>query len=307
MASTHQCCSLLTRLFLALCNLYCTGNTHHCLGQLTRLFLALRALYCTGKGTPIPQSTHEVISCSACFILHWQGHTNTTVYSRGYFLRCVLYTTLARAHQYHSLLTRLFLALRALYYTGKGTPIPQSTHEVISCSACFILHWQGHTNTTVYSRGYFLLCVLYTTLARTHQCCSLFTRLFLALHALYYTGKDTPMSQSTYKVISCSDCFILHWQGHTIATVYSRGYFLLCVLYTTLAGTHHCHSLLTRLFLALQVLWLLWLSLSRWSPVVWGASLLLQVSCHGHPSLWSQKMAIMTPKHPYRCFYICCR
>ena len=68
MASTHQCCSLLTRLFLALCNLYCTGNTHHCLGQLTRLFLALRAFYCTGKHAPMPLSTHEVISCSASFM-----------------------------------------------------------------------------------------------------------------------------------------------------------------------------------------------------------------------------------------------
>ena len=140
--------------------------------------------------TSLPQSTHKVISCSACFILHWQARTIATVWC-------------------HSLLTRLFLALRALYCTGKHAPLPQSTHEVISCSACFILYWQGHINTAVYSQGYFLHCMLYTTLAGTRQCRSLLTRLFLALTALYYTGRDTPLPQSTHEVISCSACFIL--------------------------------------------------------------------------------------------------
>ena len=205
--------------------------------------------------TSLPRSTHKVISCSACFILHWQARTIATVYSRGYFLLCVLYTILARTHQCCSLFTRFFLALRALYYTGKDTSTLQYTHKVTSCSACFILHWQGHANVAVYLQGYFLLWLLYTTLAGTHHCHSLLTRLFLALTALYYTGRDTPLPQSTHEVISCSDCFILHWQGHTIATVYSRGYFLLWLLYTTLAGTHHCHSLLTRLFLALTALY----------------------------------------------------
>ena len=305
--------------------LYTTlASTHQCCSLLTRLLLVLHALYYTGKHTPMPQSTHTVISCSACFILHWQARTNAAVYSQGYFLFCMLYTTLARTRQCHSLFTRLFLALTALYYTGKDTPMPQSTHEVISCSDCFILHWQGHTNATVYSRGYFLLWLLYTTLARTHQCHSLLTRLFLALIALYYTGKDTPMPQSTHEVISCSASFMaavafsVTLKSSRLGGLTSAAGKLPWTSFplVTEDGNHDTKASIQVFLQTLQVD-------CHGHPPFWShktaimnhdtkASIqvflqMLQVSCHGHPSFWSHETAIRTPRHSYRCFYNWCR
>ena len=285
--------------------LYTTlARTHQCHSLLTRLFLVLHALYYTGKHAPMLQSTHEVIACSACFILHWQARTNVAVYSHGYFLLCVLYTTLASTHQCHSLLTRLFL--------------------VISCSDCFILHWQGHANVAVYSQGYFLLWLLYTTLARTRQCRSLLTRLFLALTALYYIGKDTPMPQSTHEVISCSASFMaavafsVTLKSSRLGGLTSAAGKLPWTSFplVTEDGNHDTKASIQVFLQTLQVD-------CHGHPPFWShktaimnhdtkASIqvflqMLQVSCHGHPSFWSHETAIRTPRHSYRCFYNWCR